>query len=154
MIIRARKRESFTMISNMPIGDERLSAESLGVLTYLLSFSDNWRLTHKDLMRRFHIGRDKTYNIIRELRAAGYLVKELQRDQLGHVIDHELVICEEPQSFKRVRSARKTLLPEKPEYGKHGALLKTKDYSRLSVVQEKDDSFDDFETYPGPERMQ
>ena len=52
MIIRARKRENFTMISNMPIRDERLSAEALGVLAYLLSFSDNWRLTHKDLMRR------------------------------------------------------------------------------------------------------
>lgn len=138
------------MISNMPIRDERLSAEALGVLAYLLSFSDDWRLTHKDLMRRFHIGRDKTYNIIRELRAAGYLVKELQRAPSGHVIGHELVICEEPQSSKRVRSARKTLLPEKPEYGKHGALLKNIGYSRLSVVQEKDDGFDDFETYPGP----
>jgi hypothetical protein len=67
------------VISNVPIRDPRVSAETLGFLAYLLSFSDDWRLTHKDLMRRFSIGRDKTYGIINELIEAGYVNREEMR---------------------------------------------------------------------------
>jgi hypothetical protein len=104
MILRTKRRRKFTMISNTPIKDEHLSAEALGVLLYLLSHQDDWRLTHQDLMRRFKIGRDKVYGIITELKEAGYLEKELRRAPNGQVIGCEYLIGEEPHCFASLRA--------------------------------------------------
>jgi hypothetical protein len=51
MIVRVQKekRLRFTIISNMPIEDGRLSSESLGLLTYLLSKPDNWEVSIRHL---------------------------------------------------------------------------------------------------------
>jgi hypothetical protein len=67
MILRAKHRRNFTVISNTPIRDPHVSAEALGFLVYLYSQPDNWRITHQDLMRRFGYCRNKTYAVIGEL---------------------------------------------------------------------------------------
>jgi hypothetical protein len=96
MIIRTEHQRNFTVISNVPIRDPEVSAEALGILVYLLSHPDDWRLTHKDIMRRFNMGRDKTYSILNALIDAGYLVRQVLHAPTGRIIGHEYVICEEP----------------------------------------------------------
>jgi hypothetical protein len=101
MILRRKHRGNFTVISNIPIKDEKLSAEALGVLLYLYMHPCDWRLSHKDLMRRFHIGRDKTYAIIGELKQAGYVTKHAMRTPEGHIIGCEYLVNDEPQQGSR-----------------------------------------------------
>jgi hypothetical protein len=48
---------NYTIISNIPMKDPSVSAEALGVLVYLYSQPDDWRVSHQDMMRRFRIGR-------------------------------------------------------------------------------------------------
>ena len=87
MIIRIRKERNYTAIANEPIEDERLSAESLGVLTYLLSKPDGWQVRKKDLLRRFKKNsKNKIETVFRELRDAGYAELVRFRDENGKMI--------------------------------------------------------------------
>ena len=52
MIIRVEKRKRFTIISNVPIEDARLSWEALGVLCWLLSKPDGWRRSGRRFLNR------------------------------------------------------------------------------------------------------
>ncbi len=57
-IIRARNRENTVLIRNRLLEDESLSAAVIGTLVYLHAYPE---ASHKDLMRRFNIGRDKAH---------------------------------------------------------------------------------------------
>jgi hypothetical protein len=90
---------NYTVISNMPIrGASPLSGMALAFLVYLYSQPDNWRVSHQDLMRRFHVGRDKAYAILGELIQTGYITKHALRAPTGRIIGHEYVVDDEPQS--------------------------------------------------------
>ena len=97
-IIRARKRETWTVISNVAVRDPRMSAEALGVLLHLLSRPDDWRVSPTEIRRRFHLGRDKLYTILNELKDNGYLVKQLLRSSRGQILGHEYLVNEEPEN--------------------------------------------------------
>jgi hypothetical protein len=56
-----------------------------GLLAYLLSRPDNWRVIVKDLQRRGDLGRDEIYALLRELRRAGYVVYIQAREPGGRV---------------------------------------------------------------------
>ncbi len=101
MILRSKHKMNYTVISNSPIKETSLSAEALGVLLYLYSQPDNWRLSHHDLMRRFNFGRGKAYAIVGELKDAGYAVQQSLRAPSGRIISHEYVISDEPQKSSR-----------------------------------------------------
>lgn len=97
MILRRKHKMNYTIISNIPIKEASLSAEALGVLLYLYSQPDDWRLSHKDLMRRFGFGRDKAFTIIKELRSAGYITKSPLRAPTGCIIGWEFLVDDQPQ---------------------------------------------------------
>jgi hypothetical protein len=96
MIVRAKDREKWTVTSNMPVRDPHLPPDALGVLTYLLSFSDNWKPLPEDIQRRFNIGEKRTYRILRDLKKAGYLEKRVRRSTTGIIIFQEYIVYEEP----------------------------------------------------------
>ena len=64
LIIRGNIRENFSVLPNDLMNDERLSADALGVLVYLLSKPTDWQVRVTELRRRFDIGRDKVYRIL------------------------------------------------------------------------------------------
>jgi hypothetical protein len=66
--------------------DARLSPEAIGVMAYLLNKPDDWRIIPAQLKAHFKIGRDKTYRILGELKAAGYLTQERTRDEQGRLV--------------------------------------------------------------------
>ena len=97
MIIKRSHKVNFTTISNVPIRQETLSAEALAVLLYLYSQPPDWRVTHKDLMRRFRFGRDKTFAVLGELKAHGYIVKRMMRTPEGRILGCEFIVDDEPR---------------------------------------------------------
>jgi hypothetical protein len=85
-IVRAARKNSFYMLPASVIEDRRLSWAARGLLVYLLSKPDNWRIQITDLRNQTkdaiggRSGRDKIYKMINELRAAGYIYQEFIRE--------------------------------------------------------------------------
>ena len=95
-IIRAARRLRFAILDSRVIEDSRLSWAARGVLTYLLSRPDNWRVLVKDLQRRGNLRRDGIYSVLRELRQAGYVRFERIRNEAGCVREGRYIVSEEP----------------------------------------------------------
>ncbi len=72
-IVRAPRRHRFVTIDLSAIEDTRLSWAARGLLAYLLSRPDDWKVLVNDLRKRGDLGRDGIYRLLRELRTAGYV---------------------------------------------------------------------------------
>lgn len=88
MIIRRRHTVNFTTIGNALFEDERLAADELGVLAFLLSRPHDWEVRRPALMRRFHIGRDAMKRIVTNLMRCGWCRAQKTRLSNGtfHII--------------------------------------------------------------------
>ncbi len=64
MIIRRRHTANFTTIGNVLFDDERLEADEVGVLGFLLSRPNDWEVRRPQLQRRFRVGRDSIKRIL------------------------------------------------------------------------------------------
>jgi len=72
--IRVNKRVNYFTTSNEPFNDERLSWEASGVMGYLLSKPDGWKVRMQDLeSKRPTCGNYKMRRILSELRGCGYV---------------------------------------------------------------------------------
>jgi hypothetical protein len=74
--------------------DPRLSWEARGVMAYLLSKSDDWRIIVADLINQTSAGRDKVYKILEELQGAGYLTRAQRRGDHGKMLPVEYALSE------------------------------------------------------------
>lgn len=70
---RKRKKNGFTQISNALFEDPKLSWKAKGILGYLLSRPNNWKINKTDLYKRATEGRDAMQKGLNELRENGYL---------------------------------------------------------------------------------
>ena len=84
-IIRAPRRYRFVTINQDAVEDSRLSWAARGLLGYLLSRPDDWKVLIKDLQRRGDLGRDGIYKLLRELRETGYVQYRRTRDDQGRM---------------------------------------------------------------------
>ncbi len=98
-IFRSPHRERYTVIDNRILENASLSWAARGVLAYLLSRPDDWRVMVKELQRRSELSRDGVYTLLRELKTAGYLHFKRQRAPGGLISKGVYVITEEPQSL-------------------------------------------------------
>lgn len=79
-IVRHGAERDFTILRNEAIRDERLSWKATGLLVYIISLPEDWRLYLSDLAKRKRDGRDATRAGLAELEAAGYLDIEHVRE--------------------------------------------------------------------------
>ena len=84
-IIRAPRRDRFVIIDQHAIEDDRLSWAARGLLGYLLSRPDDWKVLVNDLRKRGDLGRDGIYKLLRELRTVGYARYVRLRDRFGRI---------------------------------------------------------------------
>jgi hypothetical protein len=63
--------------------DSTLTFEARGVLWYLLSKPDDWKVQWADIAKQGGFGRDKAKSILTDLRAAGYIVTEMKHGEHG-----------------------------------------------------------------------
>lgn len=76
-IIRTVKNKDnpYVMINKLGIQDPNLSWAAKGLLAYLLSLPDDWKIYVKELVNHASGGRDHTYTVIRQLLNSGYMEK-------------------------------------------------------------------------------
>ena len=98
MIIRTPKKAKFTVINNTLIDDPRLSWAALGMLVYLLSKPDNWKVMPAHLIRLRNLSRDGVYALLKELAAVGYVHKQQARNHAGRITSTDWYVFDEPHT--------------------------------------------------------
>jgi hypothetical protein len=94
-IIRGKPTKGFTTLSNDVLNDARIAPDELGFLAWVLSLPPEWEIRPDVCRRRFSIGRDKLYRILKGLRRAGYAALCRVREQ-GSIVGVRYVIVGDP----------------------------------------------------------
>jgi len=95
-ILRAARRHRYVIVDQAAVEDTRLSWAARGLLAYLLSRPDDWKVLVNDLKKRGNLGRDGIYALLRELRQAGYVRFERNRDAQGRMRGGTYIVSEIP----------------------------------------------------------
>lgn len=126
-----KKRNNYVIIDKTFLEDSRLSFKAKGILAYLLSKPDEWKVIVKDLMNHSGDGRNSVYSGLKELQKFGYYEKKPVRDQKGKIVYWESVVYELPiEKFT----------PDDPK-------LENKP---LDTQLKKDETLDTSQSYPDP----
>ena len=97
MIIRTEKTRDYSILPNGILRDDRLSWKARGVAAYLLSMPDDWSISVAGLVNASVLdGRTNAENALRELAAAGYLVRRRVCDPVSGRFTWESVLHEKP----------------------------------------------------------
>ena len=99
-IIRVQKNKDnpYAMIDKRIFSDSQLSWKSKGLLSYLLSRPDNWKIMIADLVKQSSDGRDSVYSGIKELISARYIARNELREK-GKFARYEYFVFEEPHDI-------------------------------------------------------
>ena len=100
MIFRtAKNRENpYVMLNKELLHDSSISWKAKGLLAMLLSRPDDWQFYEAELTKHAADGRDSTRSGIKELIAAGYIVRGNRvRDSRGRFKEYEYVVHEIPR---------------------------------------------------------
>ena len=96
-VFRIERTRDYTVMSNHHLRDKGLSLKSKGLLSMMLSLPEDWNYTTRGLAKICKEGVDAIGGALRELEAAGYIVRRQMRDRQGRISDTEYVIYEQPQ---------------------------------------------------------
>ena len=110
MILHVKKTERFTVLANDLLRNQNLSWEARGLLSYILSFPDGWKLNVSHLVKsggivepstegekqKYRAGKEKVYRILNELKASGYISGAPKRGTGGNFSGYDYVVYEEP----------------------------------------------------------
>jgi DNA-binding MarR family transcriptional regulator len=118
MIIRRKHSGNFAVLPNATLNDEQLSADTLGVLAYLLAKPPNWKVSVSGLRARFGIGRDRVYAILKQLEVAGYVEKRQTREKgTSQFCALEYIVYDTPEARKEYEGSKP--LPEYQDADDH-----------------------------------
>lgn len=98
-IRRAQRDTPYVQIDNRPLRDARLTWKARGLLAYLLSLPDDWRISRDHLAKQGPDGVAAVRSALTELEAAGYLQRRRYRTDDGkfaweHLL-HETPLAEQ-----------------------------------------------------------
>ena len=102
-VFRIERTRDYTVMSNHHLRNANLSLKAKGLLSMMLSLPEDWNYTTRGLAKickgplTWKEGVDAIGAALRELEAAGYIVRHKLRDRQGRISDTEYVIYEQPQ---------------------------------------------------------
>ncbi len=98
-ILRIQKHETnFVVLDKTFVNDPNISMQAKGLLTYLLSLPNNWRVNIQDLTKRFSNGKHAISSTINELIKVGYIERYRSRKTTGKFASMEYCVHEQPIS--------------------------------------------------------
>ena len=141
-VFRIERTRDYTVMSNHHLRDKALSLKSKGLLSMMLSLPEDWNYTTRGLAKICKEGVDAIGGALRELEAAGYIVRHQLRDRQGRISDTEYVIYEQPQPKAPDTPQPDTASPDtenpyldKPDTGKPAELNIEKSRTQKSNTQ-------------------
>ena len=96
-VFRIERTRDYTVMSTHHLRNGTLSLKAKGLLSMMLSLPEDWNYTTRGLAAICKEGVDAIGGALRELEAAGYIVRHQLRDKQGRISDTEYVIYEQPQ---------------------------------------------------------
>jgi DNA-binding MarR family transcriptional regulator len=101
-IIRKEKnnKNPYVIINKGCLADSRLSWKARGVMAYILSLPDDWRVYVNELVKHAPEGKTALYAALKELEGYGYLHRERIHEN-GRYAYMEYIITEEPRTEKQ-----------------------------------------------------
>ena len=135
-VFRIERTRDYTVMSNHHLRNANLSLKAKGLLSMMLSLPENWNYTTRGLAKICKEGVDAIGAALRELEAAGYIVRHKLRDRQGRISDTEYVIYEQPQLRKPDTDSPDTENPymDKPDTEKPAELNIEKSNTEKSIT--------------------
>ncbi|PTH16547.1 conserved phage C-terminal domain-containing protein [Staphylococcus auricularis] len=100
-IIRAKKTSgNYFIASKHYVEDETLSWKAKGLMTYLFSKPDHWKVHQNQLVKVSTDGKDSVRAIINELIAKGYMTRDISKKDNGCFDGYEYTLYENPRVRK------------------------------------------------------
>lgn len=136
-VFRIERTRDYTVMSNHHLRNANLSLKAKGLLSMMLSLPEDWNYTTRGLAKICKEGVDAIGAALRELEAAGYIVRHKLRDRQGRISDTEYVIYEQPQLRKPDTDSPDTENPymDKPDTEKPAELNIEKSKTQKSNTQ-------------------
>lgn len=104
-IKKAVSKTHFTQIPNETLREHELSDGAHRLLTYMLSFSDEW-VFHNEVMAKDLNKKPRTIqNYLTELSTFGYIARNPIRDESGKIKDWERIVYDSPQKEAQLPDA-------------------------------------------------
>lgn len=97
-VFRVEKNRNYTVMSNYHLRDKNLTLKSIGLLSKMLSLTEEWDYTTRGLASICKEGVDAIGAALKELEVSGYLVRRQLRDDKGRITDTEYTIYESPHT--------------------------------------------------------
>lgn len=132
-VIRSKhdKENSYSVISNKLIRNGNVSFKSRGILIYLLSFPDDWKIQVKHICNENNVGEDLVYSALKELKEKGFVRFHKIRDEKGAFSNSYYEFSESPIFLENLEE-----LKEKVPQGENPDLdnpdLENPDYTKYS----------------------
>ena len=95
-VIRIEKTKDYTIIHNRFLREKTMSMKTKGLMAYLLSLPEDWKIYVTELQNNHADGVTSIKNALKELESFGYLQRERIRDQYGKMIGMEYILREIP----------------------------------------------------------
>ena len=146
MIIRNPSRQRFTVLDNS-LFEFGLKLEDLGLVAYLLSKPDGWKINKTHLQNEFGIGRDKLKSILGRLRESGHIELTRNQDESGQIQGSYYVLHESPTEGLKNR------LPVKPSAGKPDPLVNTELLTNTEINNKRARKVCPDDWMPSPEQV-
>jgi hypothetical protein len=96
-VFRVEKTQNYTVMSNHHLRNQKLTLKAKGLLSQMLSLSEEWDYTLAGLAAINRESVDAIRTAVRELERAGYIERRQGRDARGKMAATEYVIYEQPQ---------------------------------------------------------
>lgn len=96
-VFRVQKTQNYTIMSNHHLRNKTLSLKAKGLLSLMLSLPEDWDYTTRGLASICKEGVDSVCATVRELEAAGYIIRRRIRDKNGQMRGMEYTVLEEPK---------------------------------------------------------
>ncbi|MEN3133301.1 conserved phage C-terminal domain-containing protein [Bacillus albus] len=97
-IYRVIKDGNYTTINNTGLRDRQLSWKAKGILAYLLSLPDDWKVYMTEIINHATDGKDSFNNGMKELKNRGYVKRFPIKGEDGKIKEWETLIYEVPQT--------------------------------------------------------
>jgi hypothetical protein len=95
-VFRVEKTKDYTVMSNYHLRDKNISLKAKGLLSWMLSNTDDWDYTVAGIVAVMKESRDAINSALCELEDYGYLTRKQVRSSDGKFSDVEYIISEKP----------------------------------------------------------
>ena len=114
-VIRVTKTTNYTVISNYPLRDSRLSLKACALLCKMLCNADTWDYSITGMATQCKDGKSAVSNAMKELEQYGYLVRRQHRNERGQIVDTEYIIYESPELNEEYMRRQAEIVAAEPE---------------------------------------